>query len=488
LYIIVVQFRQANHFPQRNHIGLQHAQYFHDRQANAHPDHDMQNRDDEADFPPLTLAHEVRTEEYRRNAAAIMREERGAIAKCAQEDQYAEYRCTSSDQNRRKGRKQGHDMRAVACEQIVCKRIDQAKDDKHRHPRHAGKLCGHSPSEPFHQAEFRQVGCHIDQHAHPDENIPSTVLLRDIRPIKDFRQQHRRQAQESDKSRIDMMDGARSPHDESSDENHAENLLFETHSAHFAELFLGQLHRLRGILDFRIDELIEDGRRRNGQDEARNDAGQEPLAPADRRAEHLLCQRIAKHVVRSTRQEDAGRRDDSRIGTEHQEGARALVLARLRIRADRRRDTADNRIDDAAAACRVGRRERGDDEVRCTHDISDAQRAAAELREQNVRNALAKARLDEALSKHECRYDQPDRRIRKTSQGLARLHDAEYRQQCTGDDSDSTDWHRLQDEACDSRDEYGKQAPGLRADTSRCRNEPDDCTNGHTHQATHQGT
>ena len=379
-------------------------------------------------------------------------------------------------------------MGTVAREQIVCKGIDEAEDDEHRHPRHAGELCSHSPSKPFHQTEFRQVGCHVDQHAHPYEDVPGTMLLRDIRPVEDLRQEHGRKAQECDEGRIDMMDGPRSPHDESCDENHAENLLFETHSAHFAELFLGQLHRLRGVLDLRIDELIEDSRRSDGQDEARNDAGQEPLAPADRSAEHLLGQRVAEHVVRSARQEDAGRGDDSGIGAEHQEGTRALVLARLRIGADSCRDTADDRIDDAAAARRVGRRERSDDEVSRTHDIGDAQRAAAKLREQHVGNALAQPRLDEALGEHEGRYDQPDRRVRKTSQRLTRLHDAEHRQQSAGDDGDGTDGHRLQDEARDGRDEYGEQAPSLRADTSRCRDEPDDCANGHTHEATYQGT
>lgn len=45
--------------------------------------------------------------------------------------------------------------------------------------------------------------------------------------------------------------------------------------------------------------------------------------------------------------------------------------------------------------------ERSDDEVCCAHDVSDAQRVLAEAREQQVSDALAEARLDEARSKHE---------------------------------------------------------------------------------------
>src|SRR5574344_173230 len=52
-----------------------HTQHLHNWQANAHPDHDMQYRDDETNLPPFPLAHESGTEENRSNAAAIMRKE-----------------------------------------------------------------------------------------------------------------------------------------------------------------------------------------------------------------------------------------------------------------------------------------------------------------------------------------------------------------------------------------------------------------------------
>ena len=52
-----------------------HTQHLHNWQANAHPDHDMQYRDDETNLPPFALAHESGTEENRSNAAAIMRKE-----------------------------------------------------------------------------------------------------------------------------------------------------------------------------------------------------------------------------------------------------------------------------------------------------------------------------------------------------------------------------------------------------------------------------
>ena len=273
------------------------------------------------------------------------------------------------------------------------------------------------------------------------------------------------------------MDAARCPEHEAGDEDDAEDLLLAGHGAHRAEFFLGKRQSLRRFREFRLDDLVEQVRRDDREQQARDDADLEPGHPAQGLAKGLFRQRIREDVVRSTSQENAGRSDDGCIGTVHQECARALVLARLGITAEDRRDTVDDRVDDAAATSRVRRRERSDDEICCAHDISDAQRVLAEAREQQVSDALAEARLDEARSKHEGGYDQPDRAVRETFQRLASFHDAEYRQQCAGDDGDGTERQRLQDEADDRCDEDGSQMPRHDGDAFRHWREPDDCAN-----------
>ena len=284
------------------------------------------------------------------------------------------------------------------------------------------------------------------------------------------------------------MDTARCPEDEAGDEDDAENLFLAAHGAHCTELFLGESQRLRRLRELRLDELVEQIRRDDGEQQARNDADLKPGHPAQGLAKSLLRQRIGENVVRCARHENAGRRDDSCIGTVHQESARALVLAALGITAEGKGDTVDDRVNDAAATSRIRRRERSDDEVCCAHDVSDAQRVLAEAREQQVSDALAEARLDEARSKHEGRYNQPDRTVRETFECLASLHDAEYRQECAGDDCDGTERQRLQDEAGDRCNKDGEQAPCLRAYPSRRWDKPDDCSDGHTDQATQQIT
>ena len=62
----------------RTYIGitLHHAEDAHDWQAESHPDHDVHDRDDEADLPPLALAHEAGAEEEdkgRRKERKILR-------------------------------------------------------------------------------------------------------------------------------------------------------------------------------------------------------------------------------------------------------------------------------------------------------------------------------------------------------------------------------------------------------------------------------
>ena len=282
------------------------------------------------------------------------------------------------------------------------------------------------------------------------------------------------------------MNRTSSPHDECYDKDYTKDLLFKRHRTHFTDLFFSHCHRFRGLFEFRIDQAVQEVRRNDTQDKTRDNAGHEPGTPADRDTKDLLCQRITEHVVRGAGQKNAGRCDNCRISTEHQECTCTRIRSLAGIRAKRCGNTADNRVDDTATTGCIRRSERSNDEVRCAHDISNPQGAAAELRQEHIGDTLAQPGLDEAFSKHEGRNDQPDRGVGETCQRLAGIHDSQNREQCAGDQCNRTNRHRLQDEACDRSNEYSEQAPGLRPYSGRCRNEPDDYTDGHAHEATDQ--
>ena len=63
------------------------------------------------------------------------------------------------------------------------------------------------------------------------------------------------------------MDAARCPEDEAGDEDDAENLFLAGHGAHCAEFLLGESQRLRRFREFRLDDLVEQIRRDDGEPE-----------------------------------------------------------------------------------------------------------------------------------------------------------------------------------------------------------------------------
>ena len=242
-------------------LELHHAEDAHDWQAEDHPDHDVHDGDDKADLPPLALAHEARAEENWRNAAAVVRQERCTVAEDCQDDCRRDDRGTCRNENRREGDEHRSDVGAVTGEQIVGQRVDDAEDDEHRHPGHASAGGSHRGCEPLHETELREIRSHVDENAHPYEDIPCTMLFRDVAPVNALRDEHGGEAEQCDNSRIDMMDAARCPEHEAGDEDDAEDLLLAGHGAHRAEFFLGKRQSLRRFREFRLDDLVEQVRR-----------------------------------------------------------------------------------------------------------------------------------------------------------------------------------------------------------------------------------
>src|SRR5574344_1193730 len=161
-------------------------------------------------------------------------------------------------------------MRAVAGQQIMRKGIDQTENNQHRHPRHPRELSCHRVSKPFHQTEFREISCHVDQHAHPYQYIPCTMLFRNIGPVKDLGQQHSRQAKQGNECRIDMMNRARSPHDECYNKDYTKDLLFDAHldvdnQYIMSPKDLKTIHFLNKMLDAGVRVLKIEGRARGAE-------------------------------------------------------------------------------------------------------------------------------------------------------------------------------------------------------------------------------
>lgn len=158
----------------------------------------MHDRDDEADLPPLALAHEAGAEEDWRDATAVVRQERCTVAEDCEDNGRRDDRSTCCDEDRHEGDEHRGDVCAVAGQQVMCHRVDDAEDDEHRHPGHAGASCCHRGSEPFHETEFREISSHVDENAHPYEDIPCAMLFRDVAPVNAMRDEHGREAEQCD--------------------------------------------------------------------------------------------------------------------------------------------------------------------------------------------------------------------------------------------------------------------------------------------------
>lgn len=197
----------------------------------------MHHSNEETDFPPLPLAHEAGTEENWCNAAAIMRQERSTVAEDSQDDCCRDNRGSCRNEDRHEGDEHRSDMRAVAGQQIMRHRIDDAEDNEHRKPRHAGAGGSHRRGKPFHEAELREIRRHVDKDAHPYEDIPGTMLFRDVAPVNALRDEHCRETEQCNNGRIDVMDAACCPEKQAGNKDNAEDFLFAAHAPHLAEFF-----------------------------------------------------------------------------------------------------------------------------------------------------------------------------------------------------------------------------------------------------------
>ena len=140
---------------------------------------------------------------------------------------------------------------------------------------------------------------------------------------------------------------------------------------------------------------------------------------------------------------------------------RANLFSRfVRFRSECTGERADDRVHDAAAACRCRWRGGGDDEFTEGNCVAEGQGALADSLDDAKGDALAEAALDEAARVEEGADNQPDGRVAIAAQCIADLEQAAEGREGDGDEGDGADGQRLQDKSDDRGDEDRRQVPG----------------------------
>lgn len=76
-------------------------------------------------------------------------------------------------------------MGGCAGQSVVNVVVDDGEYRKEDQPRSAGHEVDRLLCNPIHQTELGKIRCEIEHNAHPDENIPSTPLFKNVFPRKD---------------------------------------------------------------------------------------------------------------------------------------------------------------------------------------------------------------------------------------------------------------------------------------------------------------
>ena len=157
---------------------------------------------------------------------------------------------------------------------------------------------------------------------------------------------------------------------------------------------------------------------------------------------------------------------------------RADFLGRLIwLRAECAGKRADNRVHDAAAACRCGWRGWRNDEFTEGNRVAEGKSALADGLDDAEGDALAETALDEAARVEEGADNQPDGRVAIAAQCIADLEQAAESREGDGDEGDGANGQRLQDKADDRGDEDRCQVPGHDRDACWYWCKPDRSTN-----------
>lgn len=442
--------------------------------ADGEEDHHGDDAAQQADGPPLALAHVIGAKEHRSGTRTVVREATHEVGEHAQQHGGCHGRSASGDAHSQEGAVHGGDMRGGAGEQVVGQEVHNAQDDERSDPGQAAHSAGHKGAEPGDEAQGVEVGGHHDQHGEPHQGVPCAFLVLDVVPGEDVGEEQEAQADESGDGGVEVDGAAGDPQSQDDEEHTDHELLAGLHGAHLGQLLLGKLGGLRGFFDLRrINDEDDDGDH-DQTDQTGNERGDCPAEPVDVNAAKGGGQRSRQRVGGHGSEEHAGGDHIGLEGGDMQVRADLALGAVVRLGTKDVGECLDDGEDNATGAGRVGRHSGGQHQVGEDEGIGKTQRLLAELAHKCISDAAAQAGLDETAANKERDNDQPDGGVVETGKSVGDVTGAGAIAQKTGehDDGQLKDAHGthgdgLQDEAHDGGHEDGQQVPAVGGDGLR---------------------
>ena len=210
---------------------------------------------------------------------------------------------------------------------------------------------------------------------------------------------------------------AEDPENQEQDEDDQEDSLIPGHGSHRLEPRSGQFRCLGGPSDLGGIQAVDDQRHDQEAQDSGDGCRERPARPGDLDA--LLCRELRSERIRRHGGEEHGAgHHHALVGGEREEAGDPSLGSSLGVAAERRTERLQNGIDDTAGARRVAWDGRREDQVGGHQAVRKSEAPFAEETHEVIRDANAKAGLDEGGGNKKRGDDEPHDRVAEAGRGF----------------------------------------------------------------------
>lgn len=370
---------------------------------------DVENGQTKTDLPPSREGHIAGAEERRRRANSVVGGATHDVAEDAENESGHQGRSAARDKHGEEGGVHGADVRGTRGEHVVGVEVQEHDHKEGRLPREAGggDDVHDGGREPGDETVLVQVGSHGDESGEPGEGVPGGTLGEALLPGDDTGDEEGGKADERSGDRANTDGRTEDPETNSDSEGGSHDLLVTAHGAELFKLLLGLDGGFGGVLDLRRVEDVEDERDSDEADNTRNGRSQRPLAPGDGLANGGGGKVHGQGVSSHRSDEHAGGDGRGLEDGGHHVRAHLLLSALVGLRAARDTERLGERKEDTTRTSGKGGDGRGEERLRKDERVRQTEGGLAEHGHDDVRDAVAEARLDEAACEEERKSDKP---------------------------------------------------------------------------------
>mmetsp|Transcript_15912 Transcript_15912/g.50004 ORF Transcript_15912/g.50004 Transcript_15912/m.50004 type:complete len:392 (-) Transcript_15912:206-1381(-) len=336
---------------------------------------------------------------------------------------------------------------------------------------HPAQPAGDRGGDVRNEAELLELPREPDEDGEPREGVPRALLIEAVRPRQHPGGEQEAEAKHARHRGGNANGGPTDPRHHQGEHGAHYDLLGGRGWAHRIE-GLGSLDgSVRGLLDLRREDLVDDVRHGNEGDDAGHAGGGEPGPPGGHGGADRARQLVAEEVLGGAGHEEGGGDATAVERVDDEEGPHLLLRPFRRVRAARPREGRDDRQHHAAVAGRGGGHTGADDRLGGHECIGKAEGGLPEGLSKHVAAAVPKAGLHKATCDEEDDDDEPDNVIGERAEGRLERERLGEHGGGEAEEGRGAGGQGGQHDAGDRREEDREELPRLHRHPDRARDE-----------------